>query len=433
MQECDLWQQPHSDAVMTDTADVIVIGAGMVGISCALHLQAQGRSVILCDQHEPGSQASHGNAGVVARSSILPVPAPGMRRKLLRYALNRDAAVRVAYRHLPAALPWLLRFVARCNLRDYRATAAALTPFAARAWDEHMRLAQRTGAGELYQRRGWLRAYRTQAAFAGFALDRSLLQEAGVEIQELDQAAIRDLEPALRPVFVRGILFPETGNAAPPGEVCRRFFATFTAEGGQFVSGEALGVTQEGDRHAVTLNGGKKLLATHVVLAVGAWAAGGLVRLLGYRLPMACERGYHMEYAMDRAAMPLRPINDAERSYVMVPVGNAVRITSGSELAALDAPPRPVQLQQVLPAVREIVTLGEPRLPKPWMGSRPATPDGMPVIGQAPRHRNLWFAFGHNHIGFSTGPITGRIVADLIAGSPPPFDIAPFSPTRFGV
>jgi D-amino-acid dehydrogenase len=416
---------------MTDTADTIVIGAGMVGISCALHLQAQGRAVILCDAREPGSQASHGNAGVVARSSILPVPAPGMRKKLLRYALNRDAAVRVDYRHLPAVLPWLWRFVARSNLRDYRAAAAALSPFAARAWDEHMRLAQRTGAGELYQRRGWLRAHRTQAAFEGFALDRSLLAEAGVEMQELDQAAIRDLEPALRPVFVRGILFPETGNAAPPGEVCRRFFTTFAAEGGRFVSGEAVDVTSDGDRHAVALASGQTLRATHVVVAVGAWARGGLVRRLGYRLPMACERGYHMEYAMDGAVMPQRPIHDAERSYVMAPMRGGVRITSGSELAALDAPPRPVQLQQVLPAVREVVTLGAPLLAQPWMGSRPATPDGMPVIGPAPRHRNLWFAFGHNHIGFSTGPITGRIVADLVAGAPPPFDIAPFSPTRF--
>jgi D-amino-acid dehydrogenase len=416
---------------MTDTADVIVIGAGMVGISCALHLQAQGRSVILCDQHEPGTQASYGNAGVIARSSILPVPAPGMRRKLLRYALNRDAAVRVAYRNLPAALPWLLRFVARCNLQDYKATAAALTPFAASAWDEHMRLAQRTGAGELYQRRGWLRAYRTQAAVAGFALDRSLLAEAGVEMQELDQGAIRELEPAIRPVFVRGVLFPETGNAAPPGEVCRRFFTTFVAEGGRFVSGEAVSMVQDGAHHVVALGGGPQLRATHVVLAVGAWARGGLLRWLGYRLPMACERGYHMEYAVDPVAMPQRPIHDAERSYVMAPVPGGVRITSGSELAALDAPPRPVQLQQVLPAAREIVALGEPRLAKPWMGSRPATPDGMPVIGPAPRHRNLWFAFGHNHIGFSTGPITGRIIADLIAGSPPPFDIAPFSPARF--
>ena len=169
--------------------------------------------------------------------------------------------------------------------------------------------------------------------------------------------------------------------------------------------------------------------ARHVVVALGPWSA-ELLKPLGYRVPLAFERGYHREFKPNATRQLRRPIHDADGSFLMTSMENGIRVTSGVELTALDAPSSYAQLDAVVPMARSVVEFGDP-VGEPWRGARPTLPDSLPMIGPAPRHSGLWLAFGNQHIGFTTGPATGAAIAAMIGGAPPPFDAAPFSPSRY--
>jgi glycine/D-amino acid oxidase-like deaminating enzyme len=409
-------------------ADVAVVGGGIVGLSCALHLLLRGRRVVLIDPGNARRAASFGNAGVIARGSIFPVAGPGVWRRLPAYACNADPALQLRYRALGAAAPWLRHFLARANEAGWRAAAAALDPLAAAAYDAHLHLAEATGAFDLIARCGYLKLYRTEAAFAASALEREILAHHRVRTEILDAQEIAAAEPALIRRFHRGVLFPESGAVDRPGELVGRYRVAFHARGGRAVEAacEALEPREAG---VLVRWPGGALTTRQAVLAAGAWSS-ALARALGYRFPLAAERGYHRHY---RVAQTLtRPVHDTGGAYVLSPGRDgSVRLLSGIEIARPEDPPNPRQLTRILPEAAATIALGEPLEAQPWCGSRPSTPDGLPIIGRAPRHPDLIFAFGHGHIGLSTGPITGRAVADIADRLKPPVPVEPFAPERF--
>ncbi|HYF54001.1 MAG TPA: FAD-binding oxidoreductase [Salinarimonas sp.] len=415
---------------MTDTsADVAIIGGGIVGLSCALHLQRRGRSVVVIDPGRAEARASYGNAGVISRGSLFPVAGPGIWRNLLRYALGRDVGVRIRVPSLPTILPWGVSFLRSSNERSWRAAATALNPIAAAAYGAHLDLADRVGARELIKRNGWLRLYRSEAAWAASAIERAVLTECGVVNEALTAGEIGELEPSLAPRFTKGLFFPETGSVESPGDLVRAYEAYFRDAGGAILTGEASGIGQQ--EAGVTIQVGQRAIkASWAVLAAGA-ASGKLARSLGYRLPLAAERGYHTHVALAGNAVLNRPVNDTAGGYVISPMGEHVRVLTGVELARPSDPPNEEQLRIVLGDARRTIPLDSTPKGQAWHGSRPSTPDGLPVIGWAPRHDRVVFAFGHGHIGLATGPISGRIVADLVDGIRSDLPIGPFSPGRF--
>lgn len=407
--------------------DVVVVGGGIVGLASALELTARGRRVTLVDPGGARNAASFGNAGVIGRGSLFPVPGPALWKGLARYLRNADPAVRLHYRALPAAAPWLRHLLRNANQAAWRRAAAALEPLAAAAYDEHIRVAETVGARDLIVRRGFLKLYRTEAAFAASALEREILGRHQIVAEVWDGAEIAAAEPALIRRFARGLLVPQSGSVDSPGALVARYRAAFEGRGGQIILAKAERLEASADDVLVGWSGGS-LIARQAVLAAGVWSA-ALARQLGYRFPMAAERGYHRHFRIGRNLT--RPVQDTGGGYVLAPMGDTVRLLTGIELASPDDPATPVQLARVLPEASATLALGEP-LDEPWHGSRPSTPDGLPVIGRAPRHPNVVFAFGHGHIGMSTGPITGRIVADLAGQRTPPVPIEPFAPERFG-
>jgi D-amino-acid dehydrogenase len=408
--------------------DVAVVGGGIVGLSCGLHLLMRGRSVAVVDPGDGRAAASYGNAGVIGRGSLFPAAGPGLWRNLWAYARNADPGLHLRYPALPSAAPWLARFLRRANERGWREAAAALDPLIAAAFDEHLRLAQETGATHLVSRPGYLKLYRSEAAYGASRLEREILAHHGVRMEVLDEGGIVALEPGLTRRFARGILFPESGAVARPGELVSSYRAAFAARGGTLVEAACERIEPTGEGVRVAWPGGS-LVARQAVLAAGAGSQ-RLARKLGARLPLAAERGYHRHY---RSPASLgRPVHDTGGAYVLSPMGDGtVRLLSGIEIARPDDPPNPCQLERVHPEAAQTLPLGEPVDAQPWCGSRPSTPDGLPVIGRAPGHPAVFFAFGHGHIGLSTGPITGRIVADLVAGRTPPVPVEPFAAERF--
>jgi len=406
--------------------DVAVIGGGIVGLASALELAARGRQVTLIDPGGTQQAASFGNAGVISRGSLFPVAGPALWGSLLRYLRNADPGLRLRYRALPAVAPWIRHVLRHANEAAWRRAAAALDPLAAAAYDEHIRVAEAIGARDLIVRRGYLKLYRTEAAFAASALEREILAHHGVPTEIWDEATIAAAEPALIRRFARGLLVPDSGSIDSPGALVARYRAAFEARAGQVVCARADRIEAGEDSVLVGWSGGE-VVARQAVLAAGAWSA-ALARGLGYRFPMAAERGYHRHFRVARNLN--RPVQDTGGAYVLAPMGDTVRLLTGIELGKPDDPATPVQLARVQPEAAATLALGEP-VGEAWQGSRPSTPDGLPVIGRAPRHPNLVFAFGHGHIGLSTGPITGRIVADLVGQRTLPVPIEPFAPERF--
>jgi len=416
--------------IAAPASDVAVIGGGIVGLATALACRARGLGVTVVDPGGIRNAASYGNAGVISRGSLFSMASPGLRAKLPRYALNREAAVRVDYGSLLAVMPWLLAFVRRCDEASWRATAAALDPLCSAAYDEHWRIAGMIGARDLIQRRGWVKLYRSEAAFAASALERDILGHHKVAFEVIDGAELPQFEPALTRRFARAVWHTETGAVSDPGGLVHAYEAAARQQGVEFVGARARTVVEGDEGARVLLEGGGEVEARTVVIAAGAHSH-ALTRTMGYRLPLAAERGYHRHFAPTGSHALTRPINDTGGAYVIAPMKAGLRVLSGVELATPDAAPNHAQIGLAEQQARGTVAMGEAVEGEAWHGSRPSTPDGLPVIGRAPRHRHVVFAFGHGHIGLSTGPTTGKVVAEIIAGEATSIPTAPFAAERF--
>lgn len=404
----------------------IVLGAGMVGVCSALELQRRGHDVTLIDRKEPGEETSFGNAGVLARGSFLPMNNPGLIKALPKLARNQGAGLRYDMGYVMRNLAWVSGFLANARRSQTLLAAEALNGLLDTSIALHKQLLAESGADGRLRETGWLRLFRSEASYDKSTLERELLEKHGVNHDILDPGALSDLEPHLKSVFHKAIWVRDTASVDNPGEVVKAYARLFQKHGGTVRTGDVSAV-QTG---TVTLVDGETLKADNIIIAMGPWSKEFLSRL-GYTARMAYERGYHQHYRPVGNAALGRPICDVDGAYVMSAMTGGLRITCGVQLADQTAPPNPVQLGLAENNAREAFPLGEATSDTPWMGSRPTFPDSVPVIGPAPRHLGVWMAFGHQHIGFSTGPGTAALLANLIDGGTPPFPAHPFRPERY--
>jgi len=408
-------------------ADVVVLGAGIVGVSAAHAARQRGLSVILVDRREPGEETSYGNAGILSSGSILPLNQPSLWSALPNYVTNRHAALRWNPAWAIRNIDWLARFLANATPSRSRPRATALHGLIGASLKLHREWIVQAGAAQRIRETGWLKAWRSDAVDAA-KREQAFLAEYGIASQLLDRQAISALEPNILPVYKVGLLHTQTASVDSPGSVVKAYAKMFAGLGGEIRRSDIRAIIPDGEGWRVALADGE-ISARHVVVALGPWSA-DLLTPLGYRVPLAFERGYHREFKSNPARSLQRPIHDAEGSFLMTPMEQGIRVTSGVELTARDAPSSFAQLDAVVPVARSVVEFGE-AVGEPWRGARPTLPDSLPMIGPAPRHSGLWLSFGHQHIGFTTGPATGAAIAAMIAGAQPPFDTAPFSPGRY--
>ncbi|MBB3120993.1 NAD(P)/FAD-dependent oxidoreductase [Pseudoduganella violacea] len=409
-------------------SEILVIGAGMVGTCTALELALRGHTVTLLDRRAPGQETSYGNAGVIQREAVEPYPMPRKLGFLLSAALGRDPSVSYHPSAVLAALPRLWQYWRASAPGRHAAISRDYAALIAHATSEHARLMQMAGADALVRREGLRLAFRTGKPFAAALQDAARLERRyGIGFRALDSTELARAEPAFHTPLAGAVDWLDSWSVSDPGKLVERYAALFQQRGGRLVQGDGLTLRQCGAAwQADSVEG--RIDAAHAVIALGPWAE-TLTRRLGYRLPLFVKRGYHRHYA--GGAQPAVPTLDAERGYVMSPQSRGLRITTGAEIARIDARPTPQQLALAEQSARQLLDLGTPVEPTPWMGSRPCVADMLPVIGGAGWHAKLWFNFGHGHQGFTLGPASARLLADLIDGVPPFIDARGYSPQRF--
>ncbi|KQP14093.1 FAD-binding oxidoreductase [Pseudorhodoferax sp. Leaf267] len=410
------------------TSSVLVLGAGMVGTCTAIHLAQRGHQVVLADRRAPGEETSYGNAGLIQQEAVEPYAFPREAAKLLRAAFKRGLDVNYHAAALPGLAGPLARYWQASGPAHYPAIAQAYARLIAQAIPEHAPLIAAAGAEDLVQRTGYRWVFRETATMdEALARAERLHSAYGVRHVAMDAGALAAAEPALKARLAGAIHWPDPWAVRDPGALVARYAAHFTQLGGRIVKADAGTLRENGAGWSLQSADGP-LEAEHAVIALGPWAD-TLLRPLGYRLPLFVKRGYHRHYT--GGPVPTMPWLDADRGLVVAPMQRGVRLTTGAEFAARDAAATPWQLAGAEAAARELLDLPQPVEATPWRGARPCTADMLPVVGAAPRHRGLWFNFGHAHQGFTLGPACGRLLAELIDGQPPMVDPAPYAPARF--
>jgi len=410
--------------------DAVVLGAGIVGTSVALHLAKRSLSVALVDRRAPGEETSYGNAGVIEGNTIFPPVFPSDPSALLRVVLKRATEADYHLADLPRIAPWLLKFRAASAPARLIETVHAMRPMFARALAEHEALLAEAGATGYLRKRGWLKLYRSERGFAALKSELALADEFGIPYRLLTAEAALDLEPNLVPVFRRGVHWPRAASVTNPLAMTKAYAARFAQLGGIVMRGNARSLRRSDGYWRIDAAEGP-LDARQAVVALGPFAP-DLLEPLGIKLPLGIKRGYHQHYRPAGNATLTRPVLDAEIGYCLAPLEQGIRLTTGAEFAARDAPPTPAQLARLLPSANQLFPLGEPVERAPWMGSRPCFPDSRPVIGSAPRQTDLWLAYGHAHWGLTLGPATGRLLAEMMTGATPFCDPTPYGAERFG-
>ncbi|MBR0751929.1 FAD-binding oxidoreductase [Bradyrhizobium jicamae] len=414
---------------------IAVIGAGIVGAATAWELLKDGHEVTLIDPEAPGGRqaASYGNGAWISPASIIPMSMPGLWRKVPGFLLDPNGPLVLRWSALPALAPWLLRFLAAgSTVEKVERTARVLASILRDGPERHAVLAEEIGRPDYIRRTGLLYAYPDRAAFDAEALAWRLRRENGLRWLELDAGELRRREPDLSPNYRFGALVQGGAHCTDPGAYVAAIVDAARARGASLVRARAAGfVVTNGRLAAVTTDQGR-IDCDRAVICAGIWSK-ALAVAAGDRVSLASERGYHGVIASP-AAGPRLPLMPSDGRMANTPTPAGLRLSGQVELAQPDAEPDWRRVEILIGhALRTYPGLGSRAdlTIDCWMGHRPSTPDGRPVIGTASASTDIFHAFGHGHVGLASGPITGRIVADLVAGRDTGVDLQPFAASRF--
>jgi D-amino-acid dehydrogenase len=409
--------------------NILVIGAGIVGCSAALWLQRDGHQVTIVDKKGPGEGASFGNASVIATESCIPVATPGILWDVPKYLSDPLGPLAIRWSYLPKLAPWLMRFVASSTEAKVEDISIALRKLLLEALAAHKELAAAAGVRDIIQDTGWLGIFESDAKFQSYQWDLELQKRRGVKFEVLKAEEIRQFEPSLQPIYKHAVYYPENSYVLDNFRLVRALAADVVRGGGRIVTDEIADfeIGANGPRAAIGRNGRYPFDA--VVVTAGAWSR-ALSAKLGERVPLETERGYHVTLP-NAQKRPRMPLYSGDFSFAVTPLEIGLRFAGTVELGGLELPPNPGRNEVLIRHGRRMFGELDERDRSDWMGFRPSMPDSKPVIDRGRRFKNAFFAFGHGHIGLTLGPITGKLIADLVNDRMPAIDLAPFAVDRF--
>lgn len=411
---------------------VAIVGAGVVGAATALALAAQGYLVTVIDHGDIGAGTSSGNAGGIVTGAVTPTATPGVLKSIPSYIFDPNGAAVLRPAYVLRVLPWLLRFIEAGRPARVSSIAQALEPLVSQAMHAHLALADLSAARELIRPVGWLKVYKSDAGFAETALERELMTRHGVNFSILTAAEVADLEPNLnRDAYTRGLFQPDSGFVNYPTALTQAYFEGARQRQAQYIQESVLEVrpTEGGGLSVKTDKATRQF--DDVVIAAGAWSK-QFAKQMGDKVSLDTERGYHISFGWTGGELLRRPVGFPERHCVLSPMHDGISLVSGDELAGLNAPPDYRRIRAMAPFARSVLPgLAEQAIQREWMGYRPSTPDSLPVIGRSPSCSNVFYAFGHGHLGLTLAAITAQLIAGLVNGDAEPFDLSPYRIARF--
>lgn len=411
-------------------ASVTVVGAGIVGVASTLWLQRAGFKVTLIDSGAVGEGASFGNAGNISPGAVVPYLIPGIWREAPGWLLDPQGPLAVRPGHFFKVLPWLSRAVRSAKEEAALATSRAMHALHGGTIEAYDVITKGTDAEGLIELSGQLYVSEKPDSAQGSALSQRMREMAGVRSTVLDWMEIREFEPSLAPIYKSGLLLPDNGRCKNPHQLVTGLARAAERNGATILRGKVTGFQKEGRKVQAILVDGRAHPVDRVVIAAGA-GSGDLTAQLGTKIPVEAERGYHITIE-DPGVQPRIPVTNTDAKFACSPMNCGLRLAGTAEFGGIDSEPNwqraellKSQAQKMFPGVRlDKITR--------WAGNRPSLPDGLPVLGVAPKFDNAWFAFGNSHFGMSAGSVMGKLLAELVAGRPSSVDIAPFSTSRFG-
>lgn len=409
--------------------NVTVVGAGIVGLCCAAYLQRDGHQVTVVDRGPPGEGTSFGNAGILSPSSCVPMAMPGVLRKLPGWLADPLGPVALRLGHLPSMLPWFMHFLKSSRPANVHATADALSRLLSMTFDAYAPLLKSAGIENIVHRAGYLAVYESEAGYESDALAWKLRRDRGVELDVLDGPALRKLEPALAPIYVRGVYVLGQGHVLNPLRLAQSIAAQFQRDGGRIEQREVRSLEMGSNGPGALLTDGGRMPVETLVIAAGVHSP-RFARELGERVLLEAERGYHVQFASPGVEIS-RPIMSAAGKFFATPMEMGLRVAGTTEFAGLDRPANMSRANVLVKHAERMFPGIDTRAASEWMGQRPSTPDYKPVISASKRFPNVFYAFGHGHLGVVGAAPTGRLIADLIAQRSPSIDVAPYRIGRF--
>ena len=411
--------------------NILVVGAGIVGICTGIEFIKKGFFVTLLDPYEPGSQTSYGNAGVITDSSLMIINNPQLLKSLFQLIFKKQTSFRYSKFFIFSRLSWILRFLMFSNKNHMEFAAKALRELQVLSLKTHQEIIEKTNSKDNISKPGWLKLFKTINSYKKYYLELDILNKNKAEYIILDTEQIKKQFPDLKENFFKGVLFKNSLRVKSPLRLSKKYFDYFRKSGGRFVQEKCKDLKYKEGQWAINFNK-QNFNFDEVVIAVGPWSK-KLLSNLGYDIPLAWERGYHHHFSTKKKTSINPAIHDVEGGFVYSSNGSEVRITSGVELNFLDASKNDIQINESIQKLHKIIPLDKKLTEKAWLGSRPTIADSLPMIGKAPKHKNLWFNFGHNHIGLSTSAGSAVILAEMIQNKKNSINTDPFSPKRFNL
>ncbi len=408
---------------------VVVIGAGAVGICCALSLLEAGEHVLLIDRDDPGGGASSGNAGIISPWSVSPMSVPGLWRNIPRWLLKPAGPLVVAPSYALKVAPWIVKFLKQGSVNRARKISDSLATLNHSNVELYRRHLAGTGAEHLIVDSYYVHAYRQANKASLQALEYQLRVEKGGDLDVIGTSELTKLEPALSSEFKAAVLIKGQARARSPGEICQILAQKFAAHGGEIVKELVSAIVPHGDGMWRIETPAKSIMASRVVLAAGAWSA-QLLEPLGLSVPLEAERGYHVEFSNPGVTLN-HSVMDVDLKCVASSMTTGLRVAGTSEFAGLDKPANAKRIAILTRQAQRILPDLNTTQVEQWMGVRPSTPDSLPFLGQVPGQKGLFAAFGHSHYGLMMAPRTGGLIADIMTGRQPNIDLDPYRFDRF--
>lgn len=414
---------------MHKSEHVAVVGAGIVGVSTAIWLQRSGHRVTLIDREGPASGTSYGNAGILAAAAIVPVTVPGLMRKAPGMLFSPNEPLFLRWSYLPKLIPFLIKYLGTANHKDLDRIAGGLADMMHDTADQHTALAKGTPAEQYLDVGDYLFVYENEYAYRKDSLAWDIRGKFGLPFEELDEHELAAYQPDLAGKFGFGVKCLNHGQIRDPGEYTKALAQHFVDQHGEMMVGTVTDIKMERGRAVGAVVGQDLVEADHIVLTTGAWSK-ELAEKLGVKVSLESERGYHLEFVGADVNLSC-PIMVTSKKFAMTSMNGRLRCAGIVEFGGLNAPPSQAPFELIKRNVEQIFPdLKYTRIDE-WMGHRPSTPDSLPLVGAFQHVKNVWAGFGHQHLGLTGGPKTGRWLAQMISGEVPNVDMKPYSPDRF--